>query len=261
MTRPDILVIGGNASANRLALKLAETGFRIVVAVATDIADSLPDHPGIRVRRGPLDREGMAALLREEGIAALVNAAHPYAESARATAPLAAGDAGVLYFSYLRPESPPPEDVEVHVCRDHAEAAEKAFSFGMTVLSTVGVRNLGVYVAEAMRRGIKLAARVLPEKASLDRCRELGLADADVIAERGPFTTGATLWHIRRTGAGTLATKDGGAEGGMAEKYAAAREGGCRVVLVRRPEEPGRHYRDVDDLVETLSGLFPERLG
>lgn len=121
------------------------------------------------------------------------------------------------------------------VVASHGEAARLAFSYGCTVLLTVGSSNIGSYVREARRTGLRVFARVLPIPESLAACRKAGLPEGEIVRARGPFSVEENREAMRSAGAGTKVTKDRGAEGGVPAKMEAARVEGCRVVVVGRP--------------------------
>jgi precorrin-6A/cobalt-precorrin-6A reductase len=57
---------------------------------------------------------------------------------------------------------------------------------------------------------------------------------------------------IRKYGIGVVLTKDSGTAGGVPEKLEAARLEGCRVVVVRRPEQTGEYFDQMEPLLKTL---------
>lgn len=252
-----ILLFGGTSETAPLARRLAEAGFDVLVSTATRIPLAVGRHARIRRRCGRLDAAALTALVRERGVRALVDAAHPYAEALHQTVravadrlhlPLlryrrrstAATDA--RRFSDAKPRAPHTGQDRgrqpcVHWVADHDAAAALACSFGCPVLLTTGSTRLTPYVAAARRADVPLAARVLSQPDALAACRAAGLPRSRVIAGRGPFSKAQNLAHIRRFQAGVVVTKDSGRAGGFPAKAAAAREARCRLVVVRRPAE------------------------
>lgn len=221
----------------------------MLVSTATDIPLDVGKHPRIHRRTGPLDGDSMAALVREKRVGAIVDATHPYATAAHATARQAADRMGVPCLRWVRAGGIS-EGEGITVADGHEEAARKAFSFGRPVLLTTGSRNLAPYVRESRRTGTPLAARVLPQPESLESCRAAGVAEGFIITGRGPFSVEENRAVIRKHGIGVLVTKDSGDAGGVADKLEAARAEGCQVVVVRRPAEP------TEDTFDTPEGLF-----
>ena len=77
---------------------------------------------------------------------------------------------------------------------------------------------------------------------SLAACRREGVPPGHITAMMGPFSHRLNLALMEQFSISVLVTKDGGRAGGMPEKLSAAREHGARVVVIRRPEQPGRDY-------------------
>src|SRR5262249_33293463 len=141
-------------------------------------------------RCGRLDRSAMAELVRRQNIRLLVDATHPYAVSARATAQQVAHDAGIPYLSYLRP-SACSQSGAMHrdglLVPTHEQAAQAACAENCPVLLTVGSRNVAVYAREAARRGVNLVVRVLDCQDAVEACRAAGIPEERIVTGRGPF--------------------------------------------------------------------------
>jgi precorrin-6A/cobalt-precorrin-6A reductase len=251
-----ILLLGGTSSTSPLALGLARAGYRVLVSKATDVPLEVGDHAGIETRWGPLDEEGLAALVAARQIRAIVDATHPYASLIRATAARVARAMAVPYLSFSRGSAVAPDDSSVQWVADHAAAAAAAFVPRRPVLLTTGARHLAPYVEESRRTGVRLVARVLDHPDSLASCRQAGLSPAQVITGRGPYSLEENLRQIRRFEIGVLVTKDSGPAGGTREKLRAAEAAGCRVIVIARPAQADAgSFTDVDALVAELARL------
>lgn len=252
-----ILLLGGTSETAAIAEGLAGAGFDVVVSTATETALNVGGHPRIHRRCGRLDAKAMERFVTDQKIGAIVDAAHPYAERLRAQAREVAKRVSVPYFRYVRPAAAwDKKAANVVSAADHAEAATVAFAFGNPVLLTTGVNNLEPYQRESAQRHVPLAVRVLPESESREACRRAGISDDRVIAERGPFSREQNCDHIRRFKVGVLVTKESGVEGGFPAKLEAAREEGCRVVVIRRPPEPTANaFSSVDALLSAVRRL------
>jgi precorrin-6A/cobalt-precorrin-6A reductase len=231
-----ILLLGGTSETAPLAEALAEAGFSVLVSTATDVPLDVGDHPGISRRRGPLDIRGIRLLTMERNIQAIVDASHPYASNVSALARRAAESLKIPYFAWWRPSALAGED-QIFQAVDHEDAARIAFSFGRPVLLTTGSRNLRPYVAESVKTGIRLVARVLDHSDSIRACEEAGIPPENVIAGRGPFSLEQNLSAISDFGIGVIVTKDSGLAGGVLEKAEAARLSDCRLVVAQRPDQ------------------------
>lgn len=230
-----ILLAGGTSETAPLARALLGAGHSVLASMATDAPLDLPLHERFELRRGRLDGAGFAELLSARGVRAVVDASHPFATALRAELSAACRVAGVPRVRFERSAAVVPPEGTAMV-DDHEAAAVEAFRDGAPVLLTTGSRHLAPYVREAGRRGVPLYARVLPEEESLRACAVAGIASERVEAARGPFAVDDTRALLRRWGIGTLVAKDGGGASGLAERLAASRAEGVRVVLVRRPD-------------------------
>ncbi len=247
-----ILLLGGTAETASLASGLAAAGLRVLVSTATDMPLDIGDHPNISRRSGNLDAAGMAQLVKEQHVAAIVDVAHPYAAQVRNTVQKVASELKLPYFRWLRASTLHESD-SVRLEPDHRRAAKAAFSLGRPVLLTTGSRNLKPYVDEARKTNVLLIARVLSHPTSIEACRAAGLAEENIVTGRGPFSVEENLDVIRRFNIGVIVTKDSGPAGGVPEKIEAARLSGCRVVVVQRPEESGAPaFNRIEDLVDAL---------
>jgi precorrin-6A/cobalt-precorrin-6A reductase len=254
-----ILLLGGTGNTAEIALALARAGYRVLVSKATEVPLDVGRHARIESRWGPLDERGLAELIAQRKIRAVVDATHPYATAIRAQARRAAEAMKIPYFSFLRPAAIDPHSADVVLVADHAAAAEAAFSFGQPVLLTTGARNLAPYVTAARRTGLPLVVRVLERPASRAACLQAGIPPQHILAGRGPFSVEQNRRHIRAFGIGVLVTKDGGRAGGVPEKLAAARSEHCRVVALRRPEaaEPAA-FTDLGRLLGAVRKAVPD---
>ena len=167
----------------------------------------------------------------------LVDATHPFAVKAHATALAAATAVTIPCLRWQRQQVGWQHEGSICVT-NHAEAAHQAVVFGRPILLTTGSRNLLPYTETAVAAGLPLFARVLPHPESEQACCEAGLTPDQVIAARGPFSVVDTVQLIHRYQIGTLVTKDSGVAGGLPEKLEAARQTGCRVILISQPQQP-----------------------
>ncbi|VAX25865.1 Cobalt-precorrin-6A reductase [hydrothermal vent metagenome] len=251
-----ILLFGGTSETAELAERIARMGHEVLVSTATDISLDVGSSPNIRRRTGLLDRDEMTRLVETCGIKAVVDITHPYAVNARANARKAARAAGKRYITFIRP-SPEYEYEKLGFAKDHDSAAEMAFGYGSPVLLMTGSRNLKQYTRQSIRTGVKVVARVLDHHDSINACREAGIPDHLIIAERGPFTVEQNIAHITMHGIKTVVTKESGAAGAVAEKIEAARQTSCRVVMVERPETDNQGaYTDMEKLLESLREIM-----
>lgn len=247
-----ILLLGGTSESALLASHLADQGYPVLVSTASDIPINLGNHPLIHRRDGDLNEEGLIQLIRSEGIQAVVDATHPYAEKISALAQKTTQDLTLPYLLWDRP-SVVPRDKGFLFAKDHNEGARLAFSIPKPVLLTTGSRHLDPYVDWSRQTGTPLWVRVLSHPSSLEACRRAGLEENRLVFGRGPFSVEDNKRVIKEKAIGVLVTKDSGLPGGVLDKLEAARQEHCQVVVIERPQNlAGKGLHQIEDLLTVL---------
>jgi precorrin-6A/cobalt-precorrin-6A reductase len=258
-----ILVVGGTSEAPEICGALLKAGFKVTLTTLTDIEMEGVSDLNVSRRTGPLDVKGFMDLIRSQGVSSVVDVSHPYALNVKKNADEAAKLCGIPYFSWVRPATDL-KGLAFIPAIDHEHAAIEAFAIGKPVLTTIGVRNLKVYIERSKAACIPVFCRVLPHEESLRRCAELGIEERNVIALKGPFSIEENIEQIKSNNIGVLVTKDGGNAGGVVEKLAAAEKTGCTAIVVNRPENPnmqaGKSLKVFMDEVILSLGAGPKRL-
>jgi len=219
-----VLILGGTAEARALAAALVDAGVRVVSSLAGRVRD--PALPVGDLRIGGFGGvEGLAAWLREHGVAAVVDATHPFASTMTAHAVSATAAAGVLLVVLRRPGWPPDPD---WTWADSLPAAAAALpTLGKRVFLTTGRTSLSAFAdldLEFLVRCVDPPTGPMPRR-------------VHVLLSRGPFTVDGERSLMREHGVDVLVTKDSGGPLTSA-KLAAAREEGVTVLVVRRPPLP-----------------------
>ncbi|MFH0787009.1 MAG: precorrin-6A reductase [Pseudomonadota bacterium] len=247
-----ILLLGGTSESVFLASHLADQGYPVLVSTASDIPIDLENHPLIHRRDGDLNEEGLIRLIRSEGIRAVVDATHPYAQKISDLAQKTALTLALPYLLWDRP-SVVPRDKGFWFAKNHDEGARLAFSVARPVLLTTGSRHLDPYVDWSRQTGIPLLVRVLFHPGSVEACRRAGLEENGLIFGRGPFSVEDNKKVIKEKAIGVLVTKDSGLPGGVLDKLEAARQEHCQVVVIERPQRlAGKGFHQIEDLLTAL---------
>ena len=226
IARETVLVLGGTQDARALAGMLSRVAsLRVVSSLAgRTVAPVLP--PG-DVRVGGFGGvDGLVAYLRSEGIAAVVDATHPFAARMSANAVAACAHAHVPLVVLERPPwQARPGDRFIDV-PDVAAAAEVAGAVGWRIFVTVGRQELAPF-ARLVDRFVLVRAIDAPDPASLP-------PQSEVVLARGPFTLADETALLRAYAIDCLVAKNSGGSATRA-KLDAARALGIPVVLVARP--------------------------
>jgi precorrin-6A/cobalt-precorrin-6A reductase len=221
-----ILVLGGTAEARELAAELDGAGIAVTSSLAGRVAN--PRLPPGQVRVGGFG--GPAALagwLREQGVRAVVDATHPFAERISASAARACPEAGVPVLRLERPGWHERPGDRWHRVPDLAAAAQRIPQLGSRTLLTTGRQGLASF---AETDAWFLVRCVEPPDPPLPVRHELLLG-------RGPYTLTGERALIERFEIDVVVTKDSG--GRLTEaKLDAARELGLPVIVVDRPPRP-----------------------
>ncbi len=222
-----VLLLGGTAEARSLAELLIADGVPMVTSLAGAVTDSrLP--PG-EVRVGGFGgAPGLVAYLREHGVAAVVDATHPFAAQMTANAAAACAQVGVPLVRLSRPGWSARDDAASwHWVDTIVDARRAAESLGARVFLAIGRQSLGEFVDWTDRR---VLVRVV------DAPEFEVPATWEVLRARGPFTLDEELDLLRSHDIDVLVSKDSGGPTGA--KLDAAAELGVAVVMVRRPALP-----------------------
>jgi precorrin-6A/cobalt-precorrin-6A reductase len=225
-----LLILGGTAEAAELAGQvLARHGGRIEVVSSLAGATEHPAPPPGAVRRGGFGgAKGLACYLRDEGIAFLIDATHPFAAVMQESAASAAAQAGVPRLRLLRPPWPYVRgDRWIEV--DDAQAAAQALApLGRTVFLALGARETAAFTGlggfRFLVRGVTPPAEPLP-------------ANWEFIQARGPFSAADERRLLEQRQIDAIVSRQSGGEGAYG-KIAAACALGLPVVMLRRPPLP-----------------------
>ncbi|MDQ6434428.1 cobalt-precorrin-6A reductase [Mesorhizobium sp. LHD-90] len=248
-----VLILGGTTEARQLAERLAgRVEFAVMLSLAGRTANPV-DHP-VPVRSGGFGGvEGLANYLKEQEIALLIDATHPYAARISANAAQAAGEAGVKILALRRPAwRRQPYDRWTLVA--DAEAA----------VAALGTHPRKVFLALGRQELVPFEAA--PQHSYLIRSVDpveppLGVPNADYILARGPFAEDAekALLVDRRIDAIVAKNSGGTATYG---KIAAARTLGIEVILFRRPVLPPVETAEtVDDAMAAIDHWLASERG
>lgn len=231
-----ILVLAGTLDGRELAVRLAKTGFQVMVSVISEYGRSLAEVPGISVHIGQLAVDGMKELITASGIKTVVDASHPYAVNVSANAMIACEDSGIPYIRYERAEVGLPDYKHLYMVSDAGEAARLAARMGKVIFLTTGSRTLTIFKNEPLLSDCRLIARVLPQIDVITECISLGFNPGDIVAIKGPFSQELNMALFKEYGTQVVITKNSGTVGGADTKISAAMELGLPLIVIGRPD-------------------------
>src|SRR5512134_1976013 len=216
-----VLILGGTQEGYALADQLADVaGLEIISSLAGRTLS--PRKPKGQMRSGGFGgAEGLARYLRDEKIAYLVNATHPFADQISANAVAAAGATGVPLLRLLRPAWQAHAEDRWVMARDMAEAAELCRREGGRIFLTTGSGDLKAF---AEIRNAHFVVRVV------DVPDIMPLHDYATITARGPFSLADEMALMTAHHVNLLVTKNSGG-GATYAKLEAARKLGLPVIM------------------------------
>lgn len=243
-----IVLFSGTTEGRRLSCTLAKLGAQITVCVATEYgAEEQGTAPGITVHTGRMEIPAMVQLLQDADLC--IDATHPYAAAVTANIRQAAEQTRVPCKRLMRPASVLPEGSLT--APDAAAAAALLQNTTGNILLTTGAKELPAFAGLGAQR---LYPRVLPVAESLRACENAGIPHRNIIAMQGPFSAELNVALLRQFAIRYLVTKDGGPQGGFAEKADAAQRTGATLVVIRRPADTGETE---EQILAFCKGLIP----
>jgi precorrin-6A/cobalt-precorrin-6A reductase len=224
-----VLILGGTTEGYELAEALARDK-RFVATYSLAGRTKTPLLPGGSTRVGGFGgAQGLAAWLRADGVAAVVDATHPYAARISANATEATDALGVPLLRLDRPEWRAKPGDDWRVVPSAGAAVEALGATPRRVFLAIGRTDLAVFRA-APQHGYVIRSVDAPDADSMP-------PDSTVILERGPFAIDAEVALMQARAIDTIVCKNSGGEAAYG-KIAAARQLGIPVVMIRRPPLP-----------------------
>lgn len=256
MSAPRVLILGGTTGAAALADSLVrEFGDRLDVITSLAGRTSMPAPVAGRVTSGGFGgAEGLAAYLRSQRIAAVIDATHPFAQTISANAAAAATEAGAPRLVLTRePWAPIAGDRWIEVA-DMAGAVDalRARADLDRVFLTLGSGGIAPFAEIDPRFFVIRVAE--PPAAPIPLSRHV------VVVHRGPFDLEGELALLERHRIAAVVSKNAGGAATYA-KIEAARVLRLPVVMIARPTPPrGEAVRSVEEALRWLGqalGLEP----
>jgi precorrin-6A/cobalt-precorrin-6A reductase len=229
MARPHLLVLGGTGEARRLVARLASIpGLRLTLSLAGRTRD--PVSPHCEVRTGGFGgAEGLVRWLRDEKVAILADATHPFARTISVSARSAAAATGVPLVSLGRPPWEAGRGDRWIRVADMAAAATALGDAPRRVFLAVGRQEVAAFRAAPQHHYLVRSIEPVP-------VADLPPRAATILA-RGPF---AEVDERRLLGAHRIEVVVAKNSGGEATrgKIAAARALRLPVVMLDRAHDP-----------------------
>ncbi|MBW7474344.1 precorrin-6A reductase [Paenibacillus oenotherae] len=257
----DLLFLAGTGDARELAVRIGAKGYTVLATVVTDSAAKSLAEAGIDTRVGRLAAAEMSDLIASTGIAAVVDASHPFAEEASRNAIAAAEAASVPYIRYERGSRSYHDHPNVTIVDDYAGAAELAAQRRGVIMLTTGSKTLSVFTERLL--GVpdtRLIARMLPRLDNMEKCEALGVEQKNIVAMQGPFSKELNKALFQQFGVTLMITKESGKEGAVDDKLEAALEMGIDTIMIGRPAvDYGTQFSGFDEVIAQIERMIGRR--
>lgn len=224
-----VLVLGGTTEASAVAARLAgREGFDPLLSLAGRTAEPRPAPIPTRIG-GFGGAEGLATFLTEAGIAAVLDATHPFAAVMSRNAAEACARARIPLLALRRaPWERQAGDCWIEVA-SMAQAVRALGEAPRRVFLTVGRLELGPFAAAPQHAYLVRTIEPVGDALSVPHLR--------AVRDRGPFDEVAERRLMEREGVEIVVTKNSGGAATF-PKIVAARALGLPVVMVARPAKP-----------------------
>lgn len=241
-----ILILGGTAESRGLAAQLAERGdLRVITSLAG--RTNVPSKPAGELRIGGFGGvAGLANYLEAEGIAAVIDATHPFATTMSGNAVESCRQMSIPLARLHRPAWTPQIGDDWTNVEDEA-AACAAVPAGASTFLALGSQYLAAFTA---REDLSCVVRMVDPPGTRPPKNWLvmtGKPSASAEDEAALFS---------EHGISHLVCRNSGGTAGYA-KIAAARELGLPVIMIERPEmSGGQAHETIDEVLAWLDEMF-----
>jgi precorrin-6A/cobalt-precorrin-6A reductase len=228
-----VLILGGTTEASALARELAGDSRIEVTLSLAGLTANPASTPGVTVRSGGFGGvDGLTRWLTESRSEAVIDATHPFAARISANAMAAIDTLGLPSCTVVRPPWTAADNDRWQHAATMEDAAGMLGGEPRSVFLSVGRQSVG-----AFRRSDQHAyvIRAIEKPDAEDMPPHVTLIQA-----RGPFALADEIDILLRHAIEVVVTKNAGGNATYA-KIVAARELGLPVIMIERPEKPGRN--------------------
>jgi precorrin-6A/cobalt-precorrin-6A reductase len=213
---------------------------------------------GLPVQVGRLTAEQLASLARDNGVQAIVDATHPFAEEASRNAIAAAQEVAVPYIRFEREHLAYQHRPGMIWADDYKHAAEIAADKRGVIMLTTGSKTLQIFTERLLGLpDTTVVARMLPRLDNMEKCEQLGLEQKNIIAMQGPFSKELNLALYRHYNVSLMITKESGKIGAVDEKLESALELGIECIVIGRPSIAyDTVHSDFADVLQDIQSLL-----
>lgn len=250
-----VLLFGGTVEGRTVAEYLNENRIPSMVCVATEYGESLlPQGEYLELSHERLDEKQMEERMLQMENGLVIDATHPYAQVVTENIETACERTGTAYLRVVRQESRRLEEEEtITYVKSIREAVEYLEKTSGNILVTTGSKELSAYTALTDYQE-RIYARVLSLVEVVSSCAKLGIEGKHLLCMQGPFSREMNIALIHQFDIAWMVSKESGRAGGFLEKYQAAKETGCKMIVIGRPKE--EQGVELEKCIEYLNRRF-----
>lgn len=250
-----VLLFGGTVEGRTVAEYLNGNKIPSMVCVATEYGESLlPQGEYLELSHERLDEKQMEERMLQMENGLVIDATHPYAQVVTENIETACERTGTAYLRVVRQESRRLEEEEtITYVKSIREAVEYLEKTSGNILVTTGSKELSAYTALTDYQE-RIYARVLSLVEVVSSCAKLGIEGKHLLCMQGPFSREMNIALIHQFDIAWMVSKESGRAGGFLEKYQAAKETGCRMIVIGRPKE--EQGMELEKCIEYLDRRF-----
>ena len=250
-----VLLFGGMVEGRTVAEYLNENKIPSMVCVATEYGESLlPQGEYLELSHERLDEKQMEERMLQMENGLVIDATHPYAQVVTENIETACERTGTAYLRVVRQESRRLEEEEtITYVKSIREAVEYLEETSGNILVTTGSKELSAYTVLTDYQE-RIYARVLSLVEVVSSCAKLGIEGKHLLCMQGPFSRAMNIALIHQFDIAWMVSKESGRAGGFLEKYQAAKETGCRMIVIGRPKE--EQGVELEKCIEYLNRRF-----
>ena len=250
-----VLLFGGTVEGRTVAEYLNENKIPAMVCVATEYGESLlPQGEYLELSHDRLDEKQMEEKMLQMENGLVIDATHPYAQVVTENIEAACERTGTAYLRVVRQESQRLEEEEtITYVKSIREAVEYLEGTSGNILVTTGSKELASYTSLTDYQE-RIYARVLSLVEVVSSCASLGIEGKHLLCMQGPFSKEMNVALIHQFDIAWMVSKESGRAGGFLEKYQAAKETGCKMIVIGRPKE--EHGVELEECIGYLKRRF-----
>ena len=225
----------------------------IAVSTATSYGGQLLKEYKIKdLNTKPLNKEEMKLWIQNNKLNILVDGSHPYAAEVTKNAIECSKELNIKYVRYERLGALEQISCDnIIIVKDYDEAIEYIKTLNGNVLNTTGGNNVTKFIN--IDFNYRVIHRILPSPSVLSKIVDAGIKIIDIIAIQGPITYDLEKAFIKQFDVKAILTKDSGVQGGVLDKFKAARDSNIKIIVIEKTKfDYELEFNDEESLVDFL---------